>query len=133
MKSAFSAAYNIIRSAFNNFLVLSIMLVSGFQLTAQPIHWTADTSVQLIDGQSVHYNRVQPGDTIYLKGENRETKWQSPSAFADNVITGVCFVKTGSCMEIRNPYTYTACICIQVTCKSIVLLGKEIYQPQGDA
>ncbi|MGG9961989.1 choice-of-anchor Q domain-containing protein [Ferruginibacter sp. SUN106] len=41
------------------------------QLKAQQHSWVIDSAVNLLDGTSAAYNKVHPGDTIYLKPGNR--------------------------------------------------------------
>jgi hypothetical protein len=45
----------------------------GFlQLSAQQHSWTVDSSVNVIDGSNPLYNKLHPGDTIYISAGNRD-------------------------------------------------------------
>jgi hypothetical protein len=52
--------------------ILLLMLNFSFSVQAQTSAWLIDSSVRLIDGATAPYNKVQPGDTIYLEAGNRD-------------------------------------------------------------
>jgi len=52
-----------------------IFIAAGFsvlQLKAQQHSWVVDSAINVIDGWGPVYNKVQPGDTVYLKAGNRD-------------------------------------------------------------
>jgi Right handed beta helix region len=52
--------------------ILLLFLLPALELTAQYSAWVADSTVQLIDGNSPRFSQVQPGDTIFLPAGNRD-------------------------------------------------------------
>jgi Right handed beta helix region/Secretion system C-terminal sorting domain len=72
MKTASFAKSSILLSRFINTFPLLMSVFCCTALRAQPVRFKALSTDEVLDGRSMRFNGLQPGDTIFVKGGNRD-------------------------------------------------------------